>query len=305
LAVPHSGSIPSGDAETKSSRRRMRRSSRPTGSPRARSSRSSRAKSASSTTSTTQNIKIKSHDNQKSQPKTKRPKSIPFQPLPEFANLTPDHVDFLHDYIRHHTYEQSISLLRSTLNIEISLNRLYRYRSRLDLAEQLHITNDNAPAIENLLGLLAGRSVDIDAAGLALVKQRALALAARPDTAPSLLMNLLRIFTWEHRKTLNEHRMQSIDRRDKCRERMTKVAEKRQKLAEKKCNQARDNDEATLQEKENAMLELFGDFPPMRPFSGTPQDPASATTSLTSLKNPSQMPPIQPAIRPRLVKFLN
>jgi hypothetical protein len=80
--------------------------------------------------------------------------------------------------------------------------------------------------------------------------------------------------------------MQSIDCRDKCRERMTKVAEKRQKLAEKKWNQARDNDEATLQEKENAMLELFGDFPPMRPFSGTPKDPAIGHDILNIVKEP-------------------
>jgi hypothetical protein len=32
-------------------------------------------------------------------------------------------------------------------------------------------------------------------------------------------------------------------------------------------------EEATLEEKENAMLELFGDFPRMRPFSETPPNP--------------------------------
>jgi hypothetical protein len=227
-------------------RRRMRRSARPTGTPRARCSRRTRPKKQNSANSDPQT------------PFTPRP----FEPLPEFANLTPEHIEFLHDYIRHHTYEQSISLLRSTLNIEISLNRLYRYRSRLDLAEQLQIADSNTPAIENLLGLLAGKSVDLDPAGLAVIKQRALALAARPDTAPSVLMNLFRIFTWEHRKTVNEHRMQSIDRRDKCRERMAKVAERRQDLAEKESHNGVPTDEE-LEE----LRDLFGDFPPVQPFN--------------------------------------
>jgi hypothetical protein len=233
--------------------RRLTRSSRPTGTPRARCSR------ASAQTSRAKKLT------------SARPK--PFEPLPEFASLPPDQLEAIHDFIRHHTYEESIEFLREQLGVEISLNRLYRYRSRLDLATQLEIADDNAPAIENLLALLAGKPVDIDAAGLHVIKQRALALASRPDAAPSVLMNLFRIFTWEHRKNVTEHRLHSLDRRDKCRERITKVAERRQKLAErrqkfveKKFQDELDRRPLSAQEQSEIAYKIFGDFPPVRPL---------------------------------------
>ena len=262
----------------------MRRSSRPCGKARAKSSRRTRApKNPSSSTG-----------NHRSSP-ARRYKSTPFEPLPEFAALSPDQIEYIHDYLRHATYEQSISFLRQDFGIEISLNRLYRYRSRLDLAEQLQITSDNSPAIENLLALLAGRSVDIDAAGLHAIKQRALSLASRPDTAPSVLMNLFRIFTWEHRKTVDQHRMKCADRREKCRERMTKVAELRHKLAVKNFKKLNPK-EISMREQEEALINLFGDFPPVKPFAGPIQDPTGLTdptggfSSDVPMKSDSQFP---------------
>jgi hypothetical protein len=235
--------------------KRLRRSFRPTGTPRARCS---RVPSAASNPKS----KMKNH------------KSEPFAPLPEFAGLAPDKLEAIHDYIRHHTYEESIAFLHKELGVEISLNRLYRYRSRLDLATQLEIAHDNAPAIENLLALLAGKPVDIDAAGLQIIKQRALALASRPDAAASTLMNIFRVFTWEHRKTVTEHRMRSQDRRDKCRERIAKVAERRQNLAEKKFKKAVEKEENEYyndEENTKAMIELFGELPPVRPLDAPPK----------------------------------
>jgi hypothetical protein len=228
-------------------KRRLRRSSRPTGTPRARCSR------------------VPCASNRKS--KNKNHKSVPFEPLPEFAGLAPERLEVIHDYIRHHTYEESIEFLHKELGVEISQNRLYRYRSRLDLAIQLEIAYDNAPAIENLLALLAGKPVDIDSAGLQVIKQRALALSARPDAAASVLMNLFRIFTWDHRKNVAEHRMHSIDRREKCRERVTKVAERRQKLAEKKFKKAEEKNRYYDPEETSARVrEIFGELPPVRPL---------------------------------------
>ena len=83
-------------------------------------------------------------------------------------------------------------------------------------------------------------------------------------------MNLFRIFTWEHRKTINEQRMLHLDRRESCRERMTVVAERRQEIADKVYEKVHNQKELTMAEECEALREVFGEFPAIRPFSETP-----------------------------------
>jgi hypothetical protein len=86
------------------------------------------------------------------------------------------------------------------LGVRLSSSTLHRYRTQLDLADQLHLGTDTASVIEQLRDLYAARETDLDAAGLQVIKQRALALASAPKTSPTLLKDLHRIFTYEDRK---------------------------------------------------------------------------------------------------------
>ncbi len=65
-----------------------------------------------------------------------------------------------------------------------------------------------------------GRENNIPAAGMAVVQQRALALANDPATTPSLFANLHRIFTYEDRREENRHRLQLADQRETTRKEM-------------------------------------------------------------------------------------
>lgn len=184
-------------------------------------------------------------------------RASPFQPLPELAHLAPDILCGIHDIIRDFTVPEASQHIYEKHSVRISHHRLYRYRDRLELADQLQIADDNAPAIQNLLSMLAGKHVDLDRAGIHIIKQRAVTLAASPDSSASLLKDLFRIFTYKDRLALQQRRV-------KCQERMTKVAEKRQKLAEK--IQREKDDVMGMEEQSAAARELFGAFPPPIPF---------------------------------------
>ena len=217
--------------------------------------------------------------NQKSEIPHRRPRrSRPFQPLPELAHLSPDDLAEIHNTLRDLTVPQVAEFIATKHSRFISHHRLYRYRDRLDLADQLQIAEDNAPAIQNLLSMLAGKHVDLDKAGIHIIKQRAVTLAASPNSSPSLLKDLFRIFTYKDRLSIQQRRV-------KCHERMTKVAEKRQKLAEKK--HKKENDGATMEEQMEAARELFGEFPTPVPYAGG--------TSLADLGSKTGEVPIEPS----------
>ena len=131
---------------------------------------------------------------------SRRHRAHPFQPLPEFAHLRPDQLEYIHDLLRDSTLADVQQQLHMDLGVRLSSSTLHRYRAQLDLADQLHLGTDTASAVAQLRDLYAGRETNLDPAGLQVIKQRALALAAAPKTSPSLLKDLHRIFTYEDRK---------------------------------------------------------------------------------------------------------
>src|SRR6185436_10846925 len=128
--------------------------------------------------------------------KTKRHRARPFQPPPEFAHLRLDQLEFIHDLFRDSTLADVQQQLYTDLGSRLSIATLHRYRAQLDLAEHLQISSDTASAIDHLRDLYAARATSLDPAGLQVIRQRALELAAAPNTSPSLLKDLHRIFTY-------------------------------------------------------------------------------------------------------------
>lgn len=115
-------------------------------------------------------------------------------------------------------YDEAQQEIWSTLGCRISTNRLQRYREKIDLAAALEIADeDTLPAVDQLTNILAGRETNIPAAGIHLIQQRALALAASPKTSPTLLKDLFRILTYEDRKNDNAHRRQIAEQREATR----------------------------------------------------------------------------------------
>ena len=138
--------------------------------------------------------------NHKSELPRRRPRAKPFQPLPQFAHLRPDQLEYIHDLLRDSTLADVQQQLHMDLGVRLSSTTLHRYRAQLDLADQLQLGTDTASALDQLRDLYAGRQTDLDAAGLQVIKQRALALASAPKSSPTLLKDLHRIFTYEDRK---------------------------------------------------------------------------------------------------------
>lgn len=142
----------------------------------------------------------------------------PFRRPSEFVGLTAERLERVHEIIRRKTYEEAQEELREMLGCKISTSRLRRYREKIDLAEALEIlAKDTVPAVDRLNDLLAGREVDIDPAGMLVIKDRALRLAASPKTSPTLLKDLFRIFAYEDRRKDNAHRREMAERREATR----------------------------------------------------------------------------------------
>src|SRR5688572_32630730 len=99
--------------------------------------------------------------NSSSTPSTRRARrphrASPFQILPEFAQLSAADLAEVHNIIRDVVVPDAQKFIFQRHGISLSGHCLYRYRSRLHLADQLQVSEDNAPAIQNLLGLLAGK----------------------------------------------------------------------------------------------------------------------------------------------------
>jgi hypothetical protein len=160
---------------------------------------------------------------------------------PEFEGLSPVQLDYINDQLRAHTYAEVQEQLFTEMGIRVSINKLFRYFQKVQLADQLEIAEDSTEAVEQLLNLYNGRPVDLDKVGLETIKRRALQLAVSPSTKPSLLLNLMRIFTWEHRKSMDEdrksmnaHRKQMDAEKSAHRKRMAAVAERRAQCSERR-----------------------------------------------------------------------
>src|SRR5215218_5719587 len=165
-------------------------------------------------------------------PKPKLPK--PRSPIPpEFDHLSPKQLEYIHDRLLTQPYADVQALIFAEFGIEISINKLFRYYHKLALARLLEISGTPAEAASQLQKLYNGEPVQLDQAGLEAIQRRALELAISPSTSPSLLLNLMRVFTWEHRKSMDEHRQKLDADKSAHRHRMAEIAERHAIVAER------------------------------------------------------------------------
>jgi hypothetical protein len=171
-----------------------------------------------------------------------RPIQKPSSPIPsEFDHLSPEQLEYIHDRLRTQPYADVQALIFAEFGIEISINKLFRYYQKLALARLLEIPGTSAEAAGQLQKLYNGEPVQLDQAGLEAIQRRALELAISPSTSPSLLLNLMRVFTWEHRKSMDEHRQKIDTEKSAHRNRLAEIAERHALVAERraKCEEQR------------------------------------------------------------------
>ena len=87
---------------------------------------------------------------QNSRASSRARRASPFQILPEFAQLSAADLAEVHNIIRDVVVPDAQKFIFQRHGISLSGHCLYRYRSRLHLADQLQVSEDNAPAIQNL-----------------------------------------------------------------------------------------------------------------------------------------------------------
>jgi hypothetical protein len=165
---------------------------------------------------------------------------------PELDHLSTKQLEYIHDRLLTQPYAEVQALIFAEFGIEISINKLFRYYHKLALARLLEIPGTPAEAASQLQKLYNGEPVQIDQAGLEAIQRRALELAISPSTSPSLLLNLMRIFTWEHRKSMDEHRRKIDADKSAHHNRMAEIAERHATVAERR---------ATCEEERVALLQ--------------------------------------------------
>jgi hypothetical protein len=174
---------------------------------------------------------------------TRKPRS----PIPsEFDHLSPKQLEYIDDRLLTQPYADVQALIFAEFGIEISINKLFRYYHKLALARLLEIPGTPAEAASQLQKLYNGEPIQLDQAGLEAVQRRALELAISPSASASLLLNLMRVFTWEHRKSTDEHRRKIDADKSAHRNRLAEIAERHAVVAERR---------ATCEEQRVALLQ--------------------------------------------------
>src|ERR1051325_8061990 len=69
------------------------------------------------------------------------------RPPSEFKHLAEAALERVHDYIYNSTYKEAQEKILELYNIHISTNKLWRYKQRLDLADNLSHKNPGNPKI--------------------------------------------------------------------------------------------------------------------------------------------------------------
>lgn len=143
----------------------------------------------------------------------------PFKPIPEFEHLSPDQLEKINDLIRSATYAKAQREIEIRYGIKLSINKLFRYLHRLNAAEEFSSVDEELTvSVNDYVNLLNGKPVPFSAAGKQVIQKRAFELACAPNTSPSLLKDLFRIFTYEDRHSLAERKFQLAERIQKFRE---------------------------------------------------------------------------------------
>jgi hypothetical protein len=183
-----------------------------------------------------------------------KPIRKPRSPVPtEFDHLSPKQLEYIQDRLLTQPYADVQALIFAEFGIEISINKLFRYYHKLVLARLLEIAGTPAEAASQLQKLYNGGPVQLDQAGLEAIQRRALELAISPSTSASLLLNLMRVFTWEHRKSMDQHRQKMDTDNSAHRNRMAEIAERHAAVAERRasCEEQR----VALLQRHQALLE--------------------------------------------------
>ncbi|HEX7859278.1 MAG TPA: hypothetical protein VF773_03055 [Verrucomicrobiae bacterium] len=291
ITQPTSGTPTLGSAQTHGTapKRRMRRTPptldrNPNLNPSPSSSMSSASSAVNSTPSETHCAQRRRH------------RARPFEPLPEFAALTKPELERIHELLRTSTLAEVQAHLLTTHQIDLTISTLHRYRSRLDLAEQLQLAQYSAAAVEELLHLFAGRATALSTAARGVVLQRSLGLVASPSTSPSLLIQLHRLFTYEDRREAIQHRIEMEKLREQTRSRHAVVAEQRQRLAETKYTDPRPRRKNSFAAQERLVLYNFDTIPPvpvdrnrnLHDQTSPPIDPPNSINGATNSGSPIQ-----------------
>jgi hypothetical protein len=153
---------------------------------------------------------------------------------PELECFGEAQIEEINNLLRTRTYAEVQEFILLESGIRISINKLFRYYQKLELAEALDLAENATEGVQQLLNFYNAQAVDLDKAGLQTIKQRALQLACSPSTKPTLLLQLMRIFTWEHRKSMDDHRKQMDLDKAAHRNRLAQIAERRAQCQERR-----------------------------------------------------------------------
>src|SRR6476659_325506 len=99
-------------------------------------------------------------------PKAGKPSPRPFRLPPEFETFTPQQIEEINDLLRNNTYASAQQQIFFSTGIRISINKLFRYFQKVELADQLEMADDTTEAVAQLLSVYNGQSTDLTQAGL-------------------------------------------------------------------------------------------------------------------------------------------
>lgn len=145
------------------------------------------------------------------------------QPIPELDNRSADQKEQIHNWLAELGIRGTIEKLHDEWGIDVTYNKLQRYRKRLLQKEQLAEHLEHEITMPEFLNLMNGRPVAYDQAGLALIQKRAFELAHQPKISASTLATLQRIFNYKTARADAERRLAQTDRRNDLTEQNLKL----------------------------------------------------------------------------------
>jgi hypothetical protein len=155
------------------------------------------------------------------------------QPIPELDYRSADQKEQIHNWLAELGIRETIKKLHDEWGIDVTYNKLQRYRKRLREKEQLAEHLEHEITMPEYLNLMNGRPVPYDQAGLELIQKRAFELAHQPKISASTLCTLQRVLNYKTARTLTERREARADQRLALAEKRLAQTDRRIDLAEK------------------------------------------------------------------------
>jgi hypothetical protein len=155
------------------------------------------------------------------------------QPIPELDNRTSDQKEQIHNWLAELGIRETIKKLHDEWGIDVTYNKLQRYRKRHLQKEQLAEHLEHQITMPEYLNLMNGRPVPYDQAGLELIQKRAFELAHQPKISAATLSTLQRVLNYKTARALTERREARADQRLALAEKRLAQNDRRIDLAEK------------------------------------------------------------------------